>query len=198
MNSLKFKYQVSELAKDLLNKAKSNEPAITQFLKSIATDNNAKLAGLENKFKTLKSLTRKLMDSVETRENQSLERQSKKIDDSLRYTIILQPDEYKTGYQSILSLIEGKEFRIQNIWNAWGMERTTDDTGYRGINVTIISSQNQKFELQFHTEESFRLKTETHNFYEERRNPKISRKRFAELIKIGKENAATVKLPKGM
>ena len=197
---LKFqnKSKVSEIAQQLLAEARKNEPLITKNLKSIASSNGAKLVGLKDKFKTEQSLTRKLSDSIETREPLSLERQAKKIDDALRYTMILLDDNYQKGYQSILSKLEGEEFKVVNIWNAWDMEDKHTDTGYRGINVTIISSQNQQFELQFHTEKSFRVKTETHNLYEERRNPQITEKRFVELKKIGTENAKKITRPRGI
>lgn len=120
------------------------------------------------------------------------------IDDALRYTMILSPDDYKKSYQSVLSHLADKGFDVQNIWNAWTMEDKLEDSGYRGINVTIISSQKQQFELQFHTEDSFRLKTETHGLYEERRSPMTSQQRINELLKIGKENASKVKRPKGI
>ncbi|MGI9055564.1 MAG: ATP nucleotide 3'-pyrophosphokinase, partial [Pyrinomonadaceae bacterium] len=70
------------------------------------------------------------------------------------------------------------------------------ETGYRGINITVKSSQNQLFELQFHTEESFRLKTETHNFYEEARQISTSEQRRNEIIKQVIKLATDVKIPK--
>ncbi len=84
------------------------------------------------------------------------------------------------------------------IWNAWKNAETAKDTGYRGINITIISSQNQRFELQVHTAESFRLKTETHHFYEGLRDLNTSDERrkeiIAEMLKLAKE----VNCPEGI
>ncbi len=194
---LKFKNKVIEVAQGLLTEARKNEPSITKELKAVAKLNDAKLVGLKNKFKGEDSLARKLRDAVEEVEV-SVEEQAQLIDDALRYTMILSLDGYKKHYQSILSKLEAEGFGVEKIWDAWAMEGTPDDTGYRGINVIIISSQNQKFELQFHTTESFRVKTETHGFYEERRNPRIPQKRYLELIEIGQENANKIRRPKGI
>jgi hypothetical protein len=68
---------------------------------------------------------------------------------------------------------------------------------YRGINITIISSQKQMFELQLHTRDSFRVKTETHGLYDEQRNPKTSDDRKREINKIVKELSKQIKQPKG-
>jgi hypothetical protein len=70
--------------------------------------------------------------------------------------------------------------------------------GYRGINVTVISSQKQKFELRFHTKESFQIKTETHVFYEEFRNFETSNERKAEIQQIMLKNASQIKRPEGI
>jgi hypothetical protein len=197
---LKFqnKSKATKLAKSLISEAKKNEPEITGYLKLIASANKAKLVGLKNKFKSEHSLTRKLRDLADTIENVPIETQAERIDDALRYTMILAADDYKECYQKILRQLEYKGFSISNIWNAWEMAETPIDTGYRGINVSIFSSQNQKFELQFHTKDSFKIKTETHNLYEERRNPKTSLKRIQELQQIGIENANSLKKPKGI
>jgi hypothetical protein len=72
------------------------------------------------------------------------------------------------------------------------------DKGYRGINAVIISSRKQKFELQFHTEESFQLKMKTHNLYKERILTEISEERKAEISKIMLESAKEVFVPQGV
>ncbi len=107
-------------------------------------------------------------------------------------------ESYGQDYLSALDNLRAKGYQIQRVWNAWRNERTPKDTGYRGINATIISSKNQKFEIQFHTEESFRLKTETHGLYGERRNPNISKERDAEILQIMQELATKIERPKGI
>ncbi len=92
----------------------------------------------------------------------------------------------------------GCQIPENRIWNAWQTIGKRFDKGYRGINMTVISSQNQLFELQFHTVESYRLKTETHFLYQELRNKEISKQREVELIKKRREIAKNVARPKGI
>ena len=199
MKILEFKNQskASKLARQLLAEAVRNEPAITKDIQEAAKLENAKVVGLENKFESESSLVRKLTDNSIVR-GISVWKIAKQNNDTLRYTIIFSPENYRQDYNSILNFLDKKGYRIQKIWNAWSNENRDTDTGFRGINVTVISSQSQKFELQFHTEESFRLKTETHDLYEERRNPKISKERDAEIRGIMKKLAAEIERPKGV
>ena len=157
----------------------------------------AKIVGLENRFKTKESLARKLTDYSITR-NISLEKVATRTNDVLRYTFLFSLENYRQDYDSALKLLLEKGYEIQKVWNAWSNEGKPKDAGYRGINATIISSKNQKFEIQFHTEESFRLKTETHGLYEERRNPNIRKERDAEILQIMQELAAKIERPKGI
>ena len=199
MKILEFKNQskASKLARQLLAEAVRNEPAITKDIQEAAKLENAKVVGLENKFESESSLVRKLTDNSIVR-GISVGKSAKQNNDTLRYTIIFSPENYRQDYNSILNFLDKKGYQIQKIWNAWSNENRDTDTGFRGINVTVISSQSQKFELQFHTEESFLLKTETHGLYEERRNPKISKERDSEIRGIMKELAAEIERPKGV
>ena len=61
MDNLTLTRKARHLAKELLKQAKENEPTITADLQSITRKISAEMAGLENKFKTEMSLTRKLL-----------------------------------------------------------------------------------------------------------------------------------------
>ena len=183
--------------RQLLAEASENEPEITNDVGEIASILKAEIVGLENKFKSEISLARKLTDYSNVR-NVTVEKIAKQINDVLRYTIIFSPESYSKDYKLALDVLVEKGYQIPKIWNAWSNEGKPNDTGYRGINATIISSQNHKFELQFHTAESFRLKTETHGLYEERRSPNITKQRDAEILEIMKKLAAKIERPKGI
>lgn len=194
---LKPSPKIKRLARKLLAEASKNEPHITKDIEEIASNLKAEIVGLEDKFKTETSLARKLGENLKPH-GISLEQRASQINDALRYTIIFSPESYQNNYLTGLSELEKKGCKIQKIWNAWNNRDKPTDTGYRGINVTIISSQNQKFELQFHTAESFRIKTETHGLYEERRNPNTTRERKAEILEIMRKLAAKIERPKGI
>jgi hypothetical protein len=194
---LKFKNEAHKAARKLLAEARENEPLITKDLKAVAKLNKAQLVGLENRFKNGESLIRKLIDKSK-RWNSSIAKEAKRNNDTLRYTMIFSTEEYMKGYNQVLSELEAKSYEVRKIFNAWETEGKDGDVGYRGINVTVISSQKQKFELRFHTKESFQIKTETHVFYEEFRNFETSNERKAEIQQIMLKYASQIKRPEGI
>ncbi len=187
------------LSKELLAQAEENEPNITSDLQTIALEVSAQIVGLENKFKSEESLTRKLVDAANA-SSQTLREKAETINDALRYTIVLPFEIYAEGFQETIKRLHKIAYQIpQNrIWNAWQTAGMRFDKGYRGINITVNSSRRQKFELQFHTEASFRLKAETHYLYQELRNREISRQRESELIGELKKAAKNLERPKGV
>lgn len=186
-----------QLAQDLLESAKRNEPSITRDLRRIADLHQAQTVGLKNKFKSEESLSRKLLDYSQTRDL-SISAIAKRNNDTLRYTFLLPNDKYADGVEKIVEELKKRDYRIGKIFNAWKSEGEENDTGYRGINMTVISSQKQKFELQLHTRASFDLKKETHGLYEELRNPQTSAARKRKIIDLMIKKAAKLKRPKGM
>ena len=205
MENLASRVEARRLAKELLAQAKENELIITADLQTIATAVSTKILGLENKFKTEESLIRKLSlladkDQSNQTSKQKLEKFARRNNDALRYTFIFQIEKYAQGFQDTIERLKKAGFEIppNRIWNAWENEETEKDTGYRGINITIISSQKQKIELQFHTAESFWLKTETHYLYKELSNLKTFDKRREEIIKERLRLAKQIKRPKGI
>jgi hypothetical protein len=191
--------EARRLAKKLLAEARANEPDITAALQTIARGLSAEMVGLEHKFKTEASLLRKLTDAAGD-DMKRLRWKSKTVNDVLRYTFVLPGEVYGEGLRQTLEYLRECGYQIpeHRIWNAWENIGTEFDKGYRGINITVISSQNQKFELQFHTAASFALKTETHQLYEEMRGKSISAKREAELTGIMLQLAASVERPDGV
>jgi hypothetical protein len=187
------------LARKLLDEARENEPQITADLEKTALGISAEMVGLEHKFKTETSLIRKLVDSVGD-DLQKLKPKAKSINDVLRYTFVLPFEIYAERFHKTIERLSELNYRIpeNRIWNAWQTIGERFDKGYRGINITIISSQKQKFELQFHTEDSFRVKTETHFLYEQSRQKGISEKRETELIEERKKAAKSIERPQGV
>ena len=187
------------LAQELLDEARESEPQITNDLQTIVQEISAEMVGLDDKFKREESLIRKLVDSVGD-DFQKLKRKAKSINDVLRYTFVLQFEVYAERFHETIERLSELGYWIpeNRIWNAWQTIGESFDKGYRGINITVISSQKQKFELQFHTEESFRLKTATHFLYEESRQKGISEKREAELIEQRRKAAESLERPQGV
>ena len=129
MNVLDFKPspKVKRLARQLLAEARKNEPEITNDVSEIANFLKAEIVGLENKFKSEISLARKLTDYSNTR-NITVEKIAKRINDTLRYTLIFSPESYSQDYKLALEFFVEKEYEIQKIWNAWSNVGKANDT----------------------------------------------------------------------
>ena len=199
MNVLDFTFNPKsvKLARQLLAEAGMSEPQITDDVGEIASILKAEIVGLENKFKTENSLARKLSDYAQEK-NLPIKIVAKRTNDVLRYTYLFPKNRYAEGLNSVQIYFQEKGYQIIKIFNGWMLAGTLRDIGYRGINLTIISSRKQKFELQLHTKESFRLKTETHGLYEEFRSPNTSKQRKTEIIAEMIERAKLLKNPKGI
>ncbi|MFV0387934.1 MAG: minor capsid protein [Pyrinomonadaceae bacterium] len=187
--------EVKKAVSKLLEKAKRDEPQITRDLFRISKSADANLVGLEDKFKSRESLLRKITDQAELG---SLSKAIKSNKDAIRYTYIIPGDSFTDNTRKIFSELDKEGYTIDYVFNAWRNEGTNRDRGYRGVNLTIKSSQGQKFEIQLHTRESFEFKTNTHKLYEERRNPSISEKRAREIDDEMRILAKSLSIPKGI
>ncbi len=211
---LKLEQKSAQYAKSLRTKASKNEPQITENLQSIAAEVAAEIVGLEHRFKTEQSLTEKLVGKVRAdlsnllsagfSEDEAIEKsldlRAKQNNDALRYTFLISAERYVFAFKKTVHFLVELNYKIpeRRIWNAWKNVGTVFDNGYRGINITIISSQYLKFELQFHTKTSFDLKTKTHKLYKQMKSNAVSSQKKeeikAELVKMAKE----VKIPEGV
>jgi hypothetical protein len=187
-NSEKGKIICSKFARIRTNSRTAN---YYRFAK-IASEVVAEIVGLEHKLKSEESLTRKISDesaksaksfvgfgySIDEAIEKSTKRQAERNNDALRYTFIFSFEKYVFGFRQSLQKLKQKGFEIteNKIWNAWKNIGTTFDKGYRGINITVISSQGQIFELQLQT----------------------SQARKVEIAEIIIELAKKVKTPKGV
>jgi len=182
----------------LIKQAKQSEPKVMQDLQSIAQQTNGKMVGLEYRFKSEESLTRKIADrtqekvdkavkngkDVESVRLNSIAKEAEKNNDALRYTIAFSPDKYVEGYDRTVKALEKQGYEIKQSDNYWLTKGTEKDTGYRGINATFVSPSGQKFELQFHTPESFKFKNDNHHLYEVARKPNVSEERKREIKQL--------------
>ena len=199
MKNLNTPNKARQIAEDLLNQAKENEPNITADLQNIALGLSTKIVGLENKFKTIQSLTQKLMATTNFN-SQTIVEAGETLNDALRYTFILAVENYVDSFQQTIAILWANGYYIpeNRIWNAWKNIGGKFDKGYRGINISVVSSQKQIFELQFHTDESYKLKAEMHNLYKESRKRETSIERRREIKRISIEEAEKIKIPDGV
>lgn len=179
--------------------AAREEPAITSALTASSEATGGKLAGIDSRLKTQESLARKIetraTPRVEMRgqaASAAVDAEAAKVNDAVRYTVCASPADYTGVCRSTVAQLEARGFKAmpQPRWNAWGAD------GYKGLNMTFRSPTGQLFEVQFHTPESFALKTELHGLYEEWRNPSTPARRAA-VARAMNERYGTVAIPEG-
>lgn len=110
-------------------KFKAVEPAITQDIKSIATNAGAALGGLDYRLKTTASLARKVHADI-VNEAISIKDALLKTNDVIRYTALLDADSFFEQYRKINSELHNRGYNIVRVKNTW-----YDGAPYKGINA---------------------------------------------------------------
>jgi hypothetical protein len=178
-------------------------------LQQIADSHSAQMVGLEYRVKSEESLARKIADRAADRarlargmsmaEAVRLESQNdRSMNDVLRYTFVVSEAQYATTHRETIAALEAQGFHHLRDFNAWERVGTRTEMGYRGINSTFRAPNGQLFELQFHTAETVRMKTELHSLYEEWRATTTTAARRQELDRLMRERWRTVPVPPGM
>lgn len=183
--------QAQAIAKKLLQKISVEEPGITEMLKGLQTD-GASLQGLDYRMKSEESLTRKILLDSHDKEC-SLQEAADAIGDCLRYTLMSDEDgKYAAMVNRTMNTLKGKGFTILKFKNFWGGEY------YQGINVALLTPDQTKMELQFHTADSYNTKENlTHKYYEIMRSETAKAEDIAEAEKMTRYYQTLVKIPEG-
>ena len=155
---------VQTQAHRLLKKAQNAEPRISRDVQDLSKRTGGSLMGFEYRIKSESSMERKIRDDGN----------ADKINDALRYTIEYSPDTIAAETNEVMHQLEKDGYVKVTVKNSFesGLQ-------YKGIN-TIFEKDGQKFELQFHTPESYEVKShENHVLYEVnrelyRKNPKTN------------------------
>ncbi|WP_333652340.1 hypothetical protein [Lacrimispora sp.] len=155
------------------------EPGITADLTKISKDTGVAMVGLDRRLKEKDSFLRKVYtDSDHSLDSQIIKDTINSTNDVIRYTYQSSPLTLSQSYKSVYKQMNDKGYKIVKVKNTWLDKRST----YKGVNCVFESPEGQRFEVQFHTPESFNLKNgEMHNLYEEARKDTTSPARRAEL-----------------
>jgi hypothetical protein len=112
------------------------------------------------------------------------------VPDAIRYTFCLRSETYMKGCSDIKARLENLGYEMYQSRNSW------DDAEYKGINTRWVTQGGQRFEVQFHTPESFHAKQYvTHETYERIRNPLTSDVERAELEAFQREVSSRIRVP---
>ncbi|MGM7683534.1 minor capsid protein [Cytobacillus sp. Hm23] len=174
------------------NKITANEPKITSDLQNISKKTGVEMVGLEYRLKTKESYMRKVTsDSKHSLDPEIISETIAKTNDVIRYTFQSPGDKLTDSYFKVLEEIHKMDYAKVKIKNTWNDKRNP----YKGVNGIFITPEGQKFEVQFHTPESFELKNgKMHTLYEEFRLDTTSPERRAEITReMFKLSASLVK-----
>jgi hypothetical protein len=114
----------------------------------------------EHAIKSVDRFKGKLAEMVRFEPDKSAEELAAEIHDGIRYTFLLDLDKYFGGVQELTSNLETAGFELGVRKNTWS------DAEYKGINTRWLDHQSGlRFEVQFHTEQSWQVKQQTHDAY---------------------------------
>lgn len=161
-------------AEAVLEVATEIEPEVTARMIQLANEVGGEMTGLEFRLKELESLVRKVDKEMREAVLTAVEA-AESMSDVLRYTMQAPLGDYAAAAQGSIDSLRAAGFRCR-VKNSWGSEKNP----YRGVNVAVTDPSGHKFELQFHTQQSFDVKNgEMHRLYEEARkstDPALSKR----------------------
>ena len=112
--------------------------------------------------------------------------------DAIRFTYCFQPEEYTRGYYDMKERFGSRGHEMYYSKNYWA------DPEYKGINTRWVTAEGQRFEVQFHTADSFHAKHHaTHLAYERIRDTSTSRAELRELHAYQREVSSWIQAPDG-
>jgi hypothetical protein len=167
--------------------------SLTDRMGETARDNafGGWLEGLKHRLKGEERLKEKIAEKIEHEPDRTPAEAIREISDAIRYTFCFESDSYVGGYWSIKQRLEEGGYSMIYSKNHW-----RDDVEYKGINTRWVTLEGQRFEVQFHTPESFYAKQYiTHDTYERRRNPLIERSERREIEAFQQEVCSFIPVP---
>ena len=150
------------------------------------------MIGLDHRLKSIKSIRRKLrLRAGELGSPRDVE-----LNDTLRYTFLIDDDplgSHTKAVATILKAFEKNGHKVSRVKNYW-----PKGDNYSGINTVLESESGLLWELQFHTQGSLRVKTETRALYEEFRAEQTPILRKQELFDQISVQWETVPIPQAV
>jgi hypothetical protein len=177
-----------------LRRVREAEPTISANVKATEQENryNGWLEGFDCRLKGEDRLKEKVAEKLEAEPRISTAEALREVADGIRYTYCFKPENYARGYYDIKEKLESRGYEMYHSKNSW------TDSEYKGINSRWVTASGQRFEVQFHTPESFHAKHHvTHISYERIRDPATSRSELRELHAFQREVCSRIRVPDG-
>jgi hypothetical protein len=171
---------------------KAEREIVTPELRRIeAEDPGRHLVGLEFRLKGRDRIEEKVVNHVRANPDISYNEAFAKVKDAIRYTFQYSTENYSSGVRTDIRRL-AERFECVDMRNSWRAEE------YKGINSRWrVPETGQLFEVQFHTDESFRAKQETHGAYERLRRPETPKPERDALESYQREVSSRIREPPG-
>lgn len=152
-------------AEQIVAVAKLEEPQTTADLQKSVTAAGGELVGLKNRLKEAESLAGKIERKAMQKE-MSRKQYAIRVGDALRYTALIPADKYVEGVKRIQKELEANGYKLEGKENKWA------DPAYKGLHYSLRTKRGLTAEIQFHTPESIKAKSEGHVLYKQVRGNK--------------------------
>jgi hypothetical protein len=150
------------------------------------------LEGFKHRLKGEDRLKEKIADKVGAELRMTPAEALREVGDAIRYTYCFQPENYTRGYYDIRERWESRGYEMYYSKNYW------TNLEYKGINTRWVTPEGQRFEVQFHTPESFHAKHHvTHLAYERIRDAETKDEERGELEAFQRAVSAWIEIPEG-
>ena len=170
--------------------ALKREPSITAEVERVAKEAGVDMAGKEYRIKSIRSYLKKYCRKY------SQTGRACEVKDILRYTYTAAPEVLTEKILKSIEIYKKSGYNTVEIKNYW----LDSQNPYNGINTILRSPQGQAFELQYHTPESFEVKSgKMHELYERQKKIKgVSSREYIELGDQMFELSDSMEVPKGI
>jgi hypothetical protein len=150
------------------------------------------LEGFKHRLKGEDRLKEKIADKVGAELHITPAEVLREVGDAIRFTYCFQSENYTRGYYDIKESWESRGYEMYYSKNYW------TDPEYKGVNTRWVTPEGQRFEIQFHTPDSFHAKHNvTHLAYERIRDVTTSRAELRELHAFQQDVSAWIRIPDG-
>jgi hypothetical protein len=155
-------------------------------------DPDARLVGLDESVKFADSLKGKVAQLMLEDPNLTVTNALAQVKDSVRYTVESPGSAYTSTVARTVEQLRASGFELVKFNDSWATP------GYKGINSSWVDpSTGRLIEVQFHTPESFIVKTMSHDVYDQLRTPGLPADEIARLERLTEESFADLDVPPG-
>lgn len=176
--------------------AKKLEPKITSDFVKAVSESNSKCYGLDHRLKTITSIAAKIGSEAKLKKTDFKEA-SNDINDTIRYTAILDRNNFKDSYEKIknrLSESGYEEVRLKNYFQKY----KDREAKHKAVQSIYKTSHGFNFEVQFQTSESQAAKELKLPLYNEARKAGVSTMRKMQLENEMERLADRISDPSGV